>query len=172
MKILIDVIVLLMIYFFKCYKKWKEKGKDILFIYTTLYIYLSFVLYFTLMPVVTSLPFLFNHPYRPMNLEPFIDVSLGRGDFLRQVGLNVLMTIPFGFLFPLTKSENAKFSKTILMCFLLSFSIEIIQPLISGSRSSDITDIITNVFGGMIGYGFYLLFKPLTMKIVKWIRGH
>lgn len=123
------------------------------------------------MPIVTSLPFMFNHPYTPMNLVPFIDVSLGRGDFIRQVGLNVIMTIPFGFLFPLTKKENTNFFKTIIFCFLLSFIIEVLQPLINGFRSSDITDIITNITGGVIGYLFYIIFKPLTSKILKLIRG-
>jgi len=169
-KILIDFIVLIMIYFLKLYKKWKSKGKDKLFINTLMYIYLSFVLYFTLMPIITSIPFIFNHPYKPMNLIPFIDVSSGRGDFIRQVGLNVIMTIPFGFLFPLTKKENQKFLKTVLYCFLLSFIIELLQPF-TFSRSSDITDIITNVAGGIVGYMFYLIFRPLTNKVLEFIKG-
>lgn len=82
MKVLIDLIVLIIIYFWRFYRKWKVKGRDVLLINTTMYIYLSFVLYFTLMPIITSLPFMFNHPYHPMNLEPFSDVINGRGDFL------------------------------------------------------------------------------------------
>ena len=88
---------------------------------TLMYIYLSFVLYFTLMPIITNIPFVLNHPYTPMNLVPFIDVLMGRGDFLRQVVLNIIMTIPFGFLFPLTRREIAKFSQTVLFCFFLFF---------------------------------------------------
>ena len=168
-KDLIDFGVLGILYIFIFFKKWKAKGKDILFINTTMYVYLSFVLYFTLMPIITSIPFIFNHPYKPMNLIPFIDVLSSRGDFIRQVGLNVIMTIPFGFLFPLTKKENQKFLKTVLYCFLLSLIIEILQPFFS--RSSDITDLITNVTGGIIGYIFYLIFKPLTNKILKFIKG-
>lgn len=170
-KYLVDFMVLGIIYILIFYKRWKVSGRDTLFINTMMYVYLSFVLYFTLMPIVTSLPFMFNHPYTPMNLVPFIDVSLGRGDFIRQVGLNVIMTIPFGFLFPLTKKENTNFFKTIIFCFLLSFIIEVLQPLINGFRSSDITDIITNITGGVIGYLFYIIFKPLTSKILKLIRG-
>lgn len=122
------------------------------------------------MPIITSIPFIFNHPYKPMNLIPFIDVISGRGDFIRQVGLNVIMTIPFGFLFLLIKKENQKFLKTILYCFLLSLIIELIQPF-TFSRSSDITDLITNVMGGIIGYMFYLIFRPLTNKILEFIKG-
>lgn len=170
MKIIVDFVILTILYIFIFYKKWKAKGKDVLFVNTTMYIYLSFVLYFTLMPIITSLPFMFNHPYTPMNLVPFIDVSYGRGDFIRQIILNVIMTIPFGFLFPLIKNKNPKLLKTALYTFLLSLSIEILQPLINGFRSSDITDLITNVLGGIIGYIMYLIFKPLTIKILDYIK--
>jgi len=170
MKEIIDFIFLIIIYIFVLFKKWQKEGKDILFIKTNMYIYLSFILYFTLMPIITSLPFIFNHPYDSMNLIPFIDVSLGRGDFLRQVGLNILMTIPFGILLPLVRKENTTLLKTILYTFLLSLSIELLQPLINGTRSSDITDIITNVIGGIIGYTIYIIFKPLINKILSYIK--
>lgn len=170
MKKIIDFVILIILYIFIFYKKWKGKGKNVLFANTTMYIYLSFVLYFTLMPIITSLPFMFNHPYTPMNLVPFVDVAFGRGDFIRQIILNVIMTIPFGFLFPLVKKSNPKLFKTVFYTFLLSFSIEILQPLIDGGRSSDITDLITNVLGGIIGYIMYIIFKPLTIKILDYIK--
>ena len=160
MKNTVDFIVLAIIYLFIFYRKWKAEGKDILFINTLMYIYLSFVLYFTLMPVITSLPFVFNHSYVPMNLVPFIDVSYGRGDFIRQIVLNVIMTIPFGFLLPLIKSKTSLI-KIMLYTFLLSLGIEILQPLVSDFRSSDITDLITNVFGGVLGYILYFLLSLL-----------
>ena len=168
MKYLIDFTALALLYIFLFLNKWKIKGKDILLVNTLMYIYLSFVLYFTLMPVITSIPFVLNHPYKPMNLVPFIDVSMGRGDFFRQVVLNVIMTIPFGFLFPLTRNRTGKFGITVFFCFLMSLGIELLQPLIDGFRSSDITDLITNVIGGVIGYGFYVIFKPITF----WILDH
>ena len=170
MKVLIDFVVLIIIYFWKFYRKWKEKDRDVLLVNTTMYIYLSFVLYFTLMPIITSLPFIFNHPYTPMNLVPFIDVTFGRGDFIRQVGLNIIMTIPFGFLLPLIKKENTKLLKVVVYTLLLSLSIEILQPLINGVRSADITDLITNTLGGMIGYIMYLIFNPFTTKILNYIK--
>ena len=170
MKVLVDFVVLIMIYFWKFYKKWKEKGRDLLLINTIMYIYLSFVLYFTLMPIITSLPFIFNHPYTPMNLVPFIDVTFGRGDFARQIGLNIIMTIPFGFLMPLVKKGNTSLLKIVFYTFLLSLGIELLQPLINGTRSSDITDLITNVLGGIIGYIIFLIFKPLTTKILNYIK--
>ena len=170
MKYIIDVIALIVLYALVFFKKWKLKGNDKLLVNTLLYLYLSFVLYFTLMPIITSIPFVLNHPYTPMNLVPFIDVSAGKGDFLRQVILNIIMTIPFGFLFPLTQNRTVKLGRTIFFCFLMSLGIEILQPLINGFRSSDITDVITNVIGGIIGYGFYIIFRPVVFWILKHLK--
>ena len=133
-----------------------------------MYAYLSLVLFFTMMPVIASIPFVLNHPYEPMNLVPFIDVSLGRGDFFRQVVLNVIMTLPFGFLFPLTRDKRAKFGVTVFSCFLMSLGIELLQPFFD--RSSDITDLITNVIGGALGYGLYVIFKPITFWVLERLK--
>lgn len=169
-KDLIDFAALALLYALVFFKRWKTKGKDVLLVNTLMYVYLSFVLYFTLMPIIASIPFVLNHPYTPMNLVPFIDVTAGRGDFLRQVVLNIVMTMPFGFLFPLTGTGKQKFGKTVLFCFLMSLGIELLQPLINGSRSSDITDLITNTLGGILGYLFYLIFKPITFKILDRLK--
>ncbi len=167
MKYLLDFITLVLLYA-SFFRKWKSKGKDILLVNTLMYVYLSFVLYFTLMPVITSLPFILNHPYKPMNMVPFVDVLRGRGDFFRQVLLNVIMMVPFGFLFPLTRSPAAGFGKTIFFCCIMSLGIELLQPLINGFRSADITDLITNTIGGMVGYILYIAFRPIT----SWILAH
>jgi len=166
MKYLIDFVTLALFYIFVLFKKWKIKSKDVLLVKTLMYIYLSFVLYFTLMPVITSLPFILNHPYKHMNMVPFVDVLTGRGDFIRQVILNVIMTVPFGFLFPMTQTPSAGFGRTVFACFLMSLGIELLQPLINSFRSADITDLITNVIGGMAGYVLYVIFRPLTSWIL------
>ena len=169
-KYLVDFAALAILYGLVFFRRWRQKGKDILFCNTLMYLYLSFVLYFTLMPIITSIPFILNHPYVPMNLVPLIDVLSGRGDFVRQVVLNIIMTVPFGFLFPLTQGRMAKFGRTVLACLLLSLSIDILQPLINDSRSSDITDLITNVMGGIAGYGIYTLLKPAAFWILAQLN--
>ncbi|MCI9223072.1 MAG: VanZ family protein [Oscillospiraceae bacterium] len=167
-KYAIDFAVLGFLYVFVFYKRWRAQGRDRLLVNTLMYAYLSLVLYVTMMPVAASIPFLLNHPYHPMNLVPFIDVSLGRGDFFRQVLLNVIMTMPFGFLFPLLRDKGAKFGRTVLFCFLMSLGIELLQPFFG--RSSDITDLITNVVGGVLGYGLYTMFKPVTFWVLKRLK--
>lgn len=89
---------------------------------------------------------------------------------MRQVGLNIIMTIPFGLLFPLVKSQKTSFFKTLAYTFLLSLTIEIIQPLISDYRIADITDLINNVLGGAIGYVLYIAFRPLLTAALRRIR--
>ena len=46
MKELVDFIVLAAAYVFVFYRKWKLKGKDILFLNTVMYVYLSFFIIF------------------------------------------------------------------------------------------------------------------------------
>lgn len=167
-KYFIDFIALVFLYVFVFFKKWKTRGREVLLVNTLMYVYLSFVLFFTMMPVIASIPFMLDHPYMPMNLVPFIDVSLRRGDFFRQVILNVIMTLPFGFLFPLTRDKRAKFGVTVFFCFLMSLGIELLQPFFD--RSSDITDLITNVIGGALGYGLYAIFKPVTFWFLERLK--
>ncbi len=163
---LVDFGALALLYGLVLFKRWRAKGRDVLLVNTLMYLYLSLVLYFTMMPVIASIPFVLNHRYVPMNLAPFIDVSMGRGDFFRQVALNIIMMMPFGFLFPLTQKGARQFSKTVLSCFLLSLGIELLQPFFN--RSSDITDLITNSAGGVLGYVLYVIFRPVTV----WILDH
>lgn len=171
MKYLIDFAALALLYACFFFGRWKRKGRDALLVNTLMYLYLSAVLYFTLMPVLTALPFVLNHPYTPMNLTPFIDVLAGRGDFVRQVVLNVIMTVPFGFLLPLTrKDRTASFGRTVCLCVLMSLGIELLQPLINGSRSSDLTDLITNGIGGMLGYGLYAAFRPAAVSVLDRLK--
>lgn len=167
-KYFIDFTVLIFLYAFVFFRRWRNQGRDSLLVNTLMYAYLSLVLCFTMMPIVVSIPFMLDHPYKTMNLIPFIDVSLGRGDFFRQVLLNIIMTLPFGFLFPLTRNKRATFGVTVFFCFLMSLGIELLQPFFD--RSSDITDLITNVTGGSLGYVLYTIFKPVTFWILERLK--
>lgn len=71
------------------------------------------------------------------------------------------MMVPFGFMYSI---KGRSFLKTIFMTFIFSLTIELLQPFVS-SRTSDITDLLTNTLGGIMGYIFYLIFKPLINKI-------
>ncbi|WP_129723862.1 MULTISPECIES: VanZ family protein [Clostridia] len=168
LKIIIDFVALGVLYGAYFFNKWRSKGKGHLVVNTLMYIYISLVLYLTLMPIICSLPFIFNHPYAPMCIIPFDDYFSGRGDALRQIILNIIMMMPFGFLLPIVKKQNLL--STVFWTFLFSLGIEVTQPLINGFRSADITDLITNTLGGLLGYLIYLVFKPLVNKILTYLR--
>lgn len=153
---------MIFIYVVFLFKKWKRKGTKDLLINTLLYFYFIGYLYFTLMPIVTSLPFIFNHPYTSMNLKLFDDLINGRGDYLIQIILNIILTIPFGFLIS-CKIDKVNLFKVMFYAFILGITTELLQPLIN-ARSADITDLLTNTIVGVIGYFVYRITKPIIIK--------
>lgn len=70
---------------------------------------------------------------------------------------NIVVFIPIGF-FISGKIRNKARTKTVIICFLISFFIEILQALFS--RYGDIDDIIINTVGGYLGC---LLFNYLNV---------
>ncbi len=164
MPYILDFAVLSIIYVI-CIKS-TAMSKKTLAANTLMYIYLCGVLYVTLMPLIVALPHCFDHPYVAMNMTPFRDAIMGYGDYERQIVLNIIMTVPFGFLLPLCRELSGKvcgFFRIFTATAALSLSIELLQPLISASRSSDITDLITNTVGGVIGYLLYTVFKKVRI---------
>lgn len=76
---------------------------------------------------------------------------------------NILLFIPFGFFLPLLWIKMRKLHKTIILGFLLSLTIEIIQfPLF---RGTDIDDLWLNTLGVLIGY---YIFRILLITISTW----
>lgn len=164
MPYILDFAVLAVIYLI-CIKS-TAMSKKALAANTLMYVYLCGVLYFTLMPLIVALPYCFDHPYVAMNMTPFRDVIMGYGDYKRQIVLNVVMTVPFGFLLPLCRRITHKpcgLFRCLAATVALSLSVELLQPLISASRSSDITDLITNTLGGVIGYSLYSVVKKVRI---------
>ena len=152
----LDLAALALLYVGFLCPRWKHRGSTILATNTLFFLYLSGVLLVTLMPVLTSLPFCLHHPYIPMHMTPFEDAIKGYGDFVRQIVLNVIMTVPFGVLYPLCRRASGKqcgLLRCLLATMALSLSIELLQPFLNGARSADITDVITNTAGGLLGYG-------------------
>ena len=80
------------------------------------------------------------------------------------------MMIPFGFLYPIIRKVGIL--KTVTVVFLFSLTIESTQLLSAfwgglASRSFDVTDLITNTFGGLVGYLFFSTLKPIIFKILN-----
>lgn len=158
-----DLIVLLGLYLLLL-GRWKKQGRRRVLVYTVFSVYMLGVLWVTVLPVLSMLGI--HHAYAPMNLEPFRDLRLGYGNAERQLLLNVLMTVPFGILWPVVRRRKAGVFRTVGAAFLLSLCIELIQPLLPTARMSDITDLICNTAGGLIGYGLY---RPWKKALGCWM---
>lgn len=155
-KNIIDFSLLFVIYRGFFYKRWK-KDNETFILRTIFYIYISGILWVTLMPVILNLRCV-HAPYVPMHMVPFEDLIMHRQNALLQIILNIIMMIPMGYFLP--KIYKTKGFTTILIVFLVSLSIETLQPLLTSVRTADITDLITNTFGGLMGYLVYIKKAP------------
>ena len=110
--------------------------------------------------------------YRNINLIPFQGSVIvnGKIDFDEIIG-NVFVFIPFG-VFMGTLFPKKPFYVKILPALLTSLAFEILQYLFA-IGATDITDLITNTLGGLIGLGIYLLLekflKERTLAVVNWL---
>ncbi len=78
--------------------------------------------------------------------------------------LNVLFFIPWGVLISSAMDNN--FRRIIMTCiysFLTSLTIEVMQ-YITQTGVTEVTDLVTNVTGGMIGCVIYILIMTLYKK--------
>ena len=94
---------------------------------------------------------------RTVNMIPFYyDTDVGRIQ-TREVLLNVIVFIPMGLYLKMFALSG---SKAILYGFFSSFVFEFCQFLFA-IGGSDITDIITNTFGTVIGVCLYALLRKI-----------
>ena len=71
---------------------------------------------------------------------------------------NIILFLPFGILYPL-RNEKVSFKRTLLVGFLLTAAIEILQPFLD--RSFDLNDIILNVLGILVSAAVFFGIKKL-----------
>ncbi|THE14624.1 teicoplanin resistance protein VanZ [Enterococcus hirae] len=145
------------------------KRKDILFS-------LLFLVYLLLLSgvILFKLPFYtasFYSGSRVINLIPFQGAFVGFnvvGSIWREIIYNILLFIPFGIYLSLWHPKWS-FWKKLMTIFLLSLFFETIQFIFT-LGISDITDLINNTFGGLIGMIFYQtmdkLFKERANTVI------
>ena len=99
---------------------------------------------------------------RSINLIPFY-YSNQTSFHLSEVMDNVLIFIPLGILLKMLNIEN---KKIIFLGFILSFTLETMQFIFS-IGASDITDIITNTIGTIVGLFLYLILEKCLKDKTK-----
>ncbi len=98
-----------------------------------------------------------------VNLEPFKTIDIYH-TFGKQIFGNFVMLLPLGIYLPLLYTRLRKaysFFPVLLICFLVSVSIELLQ-LATSYRSADIDDVMLNTLGGATGFLIYLLIKTIV----------
>ena len=75
-------------------------------------------------------------------------------DFVVNVGGNIVLFIPFGFILPVKYPKMRRTSTVTLIGLSLSILIECIQ-LTMPNRCTDINDVILNTLGTYIGYRMF-----------------
>ncbi len=76
---------------------------------------------------------------------------------------NVGLFVPSGILFPFLYRKLDTFGRTVLVGFLLSLTIELLQ-LPFFTRTTDVDDLILNTAGAVAGYALWALARLLIRK--------
>ncbi|WII35272.1 VanZ family protein [Paenibacillus thiaminolyticus] len=134
-----------------------------------------FVVYMLLLVgiILFKLPFYsekISNGIRVINLIPFQGSFDDSGAIVFwEIRGNILIFIPFGIYISMLK-RKLSFAKMFVAIISLSLAFEVIQ-FIFAMGITDITDIINNTLGGVIGIGIYALlfkiFKNSTVKVVN-----
>lgn len=85
----------------------------------------------------------------------------------RNLILNILMFVPFGFLLPVGIRKMRVFWRTYLCGFIATLGIEVIQ-LVSGKGIFEWDDILNNTVGTMIGYGIFSIVYALWQSVTDF----
>lgn len=144
-----DFLVCALVYYYYILPNIRKKTRYKKILYTVFYVYLCTVLFFTLMPVAMQLPQLLEGYHSSINWELFRDWKHLYGDYRMEIIYNVLLFVPFGFLHQ--QLFRSRYRTTLLLGFLFSLCIELIQPLLSYTRIADVTDLFDNTVGTLIG---------------------
>lgn len=134
---------------------------------------LLFIIYIILLVaiVIFKFPFRFGSDgIRLISLIPFQGSFDKNGDLLiLEILYNVCIFIPLGIYFSLLKPQWS-FMKKVSIIILISIIFEVMQFIFAIGRS-DLTDILNNTIGGIIGIGVYSwLFQILKEKTSKIIN--
>ena len=129
-----------------------------------------FVIY--LIAVFWIIVFKFNLPFsnlgymRSINIIPFNESLVINGKLaFREIIMNVAIFIPLG-IYSGILFKKWTIGKKIFLFFLISLICEIFQ-FILGVGASDITDIINNTLGGIIGLVIYKGIEKISKNSIK-----
>ena len=97
---------------------------------------------------------------RSINIIPFIGSVIVNGRiYINEIINNIVVFIPVGVYICMLK-EDWSILKQISVGFFISLGIEVLQFVLA-IGATDITDLIGNTLGGIIGIGVFYLFSKM-----------
>ncbi|MFC0189427.1 VanZ family protein [Fictibacillus aquaticus] len=88
---------------------------------------------------------------------------------IRNVGGNIFLFFPLGFILPLLFHKFRSVNRTVLIGFVISISIECLQFLETFSgmylRTTDVDDVICNVLGVLLGFLLYKIYCKISYQL-------
>ncbi len=130
-----------------------------------------FIIYFFILIwiLLFKMSFSFNELYRSrsINIIPFAGSIMVNGKlYISEIINNILVFVPVGIYTCMLKQEWSILKK-VSVAFFISLAVEVLQFILA-IGATDITDLIGNTIGGIIGIGiFYLFAKVLKNKTIK-----
>lgn len=97
-------------------------------------------------------------------IKMYIDYAYKLNSFENLAG-NILVFVPFGFLFPMVKTKKKHFWDMFAHVLMFVLGIEVFQ-LFSAFGAFDVDDIILNCFGAVLGYIGY----RKCLEAADWFR--
>lgn len=159
----IGISIFLIIYFL-IYKKIMKGTKKL---NTSKILLWSIFLIYTVMVLGATFVHRIPGKYENINLHIFSSYIKVWNRFslleLRNLILNILMFVPFGFMLPLLFKKCQKFYITYFLGLCITIFIEGLQ-LISKRGIFEVDDIINNALGCMIGYGIVMIFLLFSKR--------
>lgn len=156
MYIPLEITILVIVYTALLFFRWGDVSRNGVFSRTLLYLSLCVIIYFTLFPLSVSMDTAGRY-----NFIPYIDWTMGYGDYKAETLLNILLFIPYAIS---AKRVGWSSKRTILTGILISCVVEFAQPVMTASRIFDVTDIINNTAGTCAGCLIYRLYMHITER--------
>ena len=85
------------------------------------------------------------------SIRAYVDQPAVR-DTVKQIGGNILLGLPFGFLLPVVFPRTRGLLRVVAVTALVMLCVEIAQGTLVEGRAFDIDDVILNTFGALLGY--------------------
>ncbi len=176
--VLPPALIIYIILFLMAYKK---TPKQKLFIGSIIYFISVFIIMMTLFPMPVDPAVLeYNRSMGLQcinNLVPFrmiynIIDSESVIVAIYQIGGNIMMLFPLGYLIPMMTDKKIDLKKILLIIFCITFCIESAQLIIGkiinfNYRCFDVDDMILNTLGGVFGYFMLKKTYPVVRKFIK-----